>query len=125
MDWSQWVALVFTGLYTVAASAGFWKFFSHRQSEKQSEIQLLLGLSRELFNIISASYIERGWISRDEYENLVTHIYAPYKVLGGNSTADRIMEEISDLPFRSSVNPLTNRRGNGRLRRIDEPEDRE
>jgi len=125
MDWSQWVALVFTGLYTVAASAGFWKFFSHRQSEKQSEIQLLLGLSRELFHIIGASYIERGWISRDEYENLVTHIYAPYKVLGGNSTADRIMEEISDLPFRSSVNPLTNRRGNGRLRRIDEPEDRE
>lgn len=125
MDWSQWVALVFTGLYTVAASAGFWKFFSQRQSEKQSEIQLLLGLSRELFHIIGASYIERGWISRDEYENLVTHIYAPYKVLGGNSTADRIMEEISDLPFRSSVNPLTNRRGNGRLRRIDEPEDRE
>ena len=123
MDWSQWVALVFTGLYTVAASAGFWKFFSQRQSEKQSEIQLLLGLSRELFHIIGASYIERGWISRDEYENLVTHIYAPYKVLGGNSTADRIMEEISDLPFRSSVNPLTNRRGNGRLRRIDEPED--
>ena len=125
MDWSQWVALVFTGLYTVAASAGFWKFFSQRHPSKQSEIQLLLGLSRELFNIISASYIERGWISRDEYENLVTHIYAPYKVLGGNSTADRIMEEISDLPFRSSVNPLTNRRGNGRLRRIDEPEDRE
>lgn len=125
MDWSQWVALVFTGLYTVAASAGFWKFFSQRQSEKQSEIQLLLGLSRELFHIIGASYIERGWISRDEYENLVTHIYAPYKVLGGNSTADRIMEEISDLPFRSSVNPLTNRRGNGRLRRIDEPEDKE
>ena len=123
MDWSQWVALVFTGLYTVAASAGFWKFFSQRQSEKQSEIQLLLGLSRELFNIIGASYIERGWISSDEYENLVTHIYAPYKVLGGNSTADRIMEEISDLPFRSSVNPLTNHRGNGRLRRIDEPED--
>lgn len=123
MDWSQWVALVFTGLYTVAASAGFWKFFSQRQSEKQSEIQLLLGLSRELFHIIGASYIERGWISSDEYENLVTYIYAPYKVLGGNSTADRIMEEISDLPFRSSVNPLTNYRGNGRLRRIDEPED--
>jgi len=125
MDWSQWVALVFTGLYTVAASAGFWKFFSQRHPAKQSEIQLLLGLSRELFHIIGVSYIERGWISRDEYENLVTHIYAPYKVLGGNSTADRIMEEISDLPFRSSVNPLTNRRGNGRLRRIDEPEDRE
>ena len=125
MDWSHWVALVFTGFYTVAASAGFWKVFSQRHSEKQSEIQLLLGLSRELFNIIGASYIERGWISRDEYENLVTHIYAPYKVLGGNSTADRIMEEISDLPFRSSVNQLTNCRGNGRLRRIDEPEDRE
>lgn len=123
MDWSQWVALVFTGVYTVAASAGFWKFFSQRQTEKQSEIQLLLGLSRELFHIIGASYIERGWISSDEYENLVTHIYAPYKVLGGNSTADRIMEEISDLPFRSPVNPLTNRRSTGRLRRIDDPED--
>lgn len=109
MDTSQWAALIFTGLYTIAASAGFWKFFSQRQAEKNSEILLLLGISRELFHSIGATYIERGWIYREEYESLVTHIYAPYKVLGGNSTADRIMEEISELPFRASMYPLKTR----------------
>jgi hypothetical protein len=105
MDWDQWGALIFTGVYTILASAGFWKFFSQRQKEKDAEIQLLLGLSREIFHYIGATYIDRGWVSSDEYENLITHIYTPYKTLGGNSTADKIMEDVSELPFRANASP--------------------
>lgn len=123
MDWSQWAALVFTGVYTVAASAGFWKFFSQRQKEKNAEVLLLLGISRELFHTIGAAYLERGWVYREEYESLVTHIYAPYKVLGGNGTADRIMEEIGELPFRSSVRPLKYYEEERLLRRTDDSDD--
>lgn len=123
MDWSQWAALIFTGAYTLGASAGFWKFFSQRQKEKNSEVLLLLGIAREMFHAIGSSYIERGYVYREEYENLITNIYAPYKVLGGNGTADRIMEEIGDLPFRSSVKPLKAYEGEQILRRTtDDPD---
>ena len=62
----------------------FWKFFSQRQ-KKDAEIQLLLGLSRDIPLHWCHIYIDRGWVSSDEYENLITHIYTPYKTLGGNS----------------------------------------
>lgn len=119
MDWSQWAALIFTGTYTLAASAGFWRFFSQRQKEKNAEVLLLIGIARETFHDKAASYIERGWLYREEYENLITHIYAPYKTLGGNGTADRIMEEIADLPFRSSVKPSNYYDEEQRLRRTE------
>ena len=85
MDWSQWVALVFTGLYTVAASAGSLEVLPQRQSEKQSEIQLLLGLSREPFHIIGASYIERGGLQRRIRESGDLHIYAPTRCSVGTA----------------------------------------
>lgn len=101
MVWDQWAALIFTGAYTVLASAGFWRFFAQKNSEKEAEVKLLLGLAREMFHSIAGVYIDRGWIYREEYENLVVNLYAPYKILGGNSTADRIMEEVGELPFRT------------------------
>ena len=102
MGWQQLLALGFTGLYTIIASAGFWSFFSHRQKSKDAEVILLLGLTRVVYQQIADNYIQQGWIHREDYENLITDIYAPYKTLGGNSTADRIMNDLGTLPLRSS-----------------------
>lgn len=103
MSIHQWAALAFTGLYTVLASAGFWRFFSQKSSTKDAEVKLILGLSHEVFHSLASVYIERGWIYREEYENLITNIYTPYKVLGGNGTVDHIMEDVNELPFRSRL----------------------
>lgn len=100
MDWNQWAALAFTGLYTVAASAGFWKFFSQKQKEKEAELILLLGLAHHIFHEICDQYIQQGWVNREEYETLIRNIYGPYKTLGGNGTADLIMKELSEIPLR-------------------------
>jgi hypothetical protein len=100
MDWNQWGALIFTGLYTVAASAGFWKFFSQKQQEKEAELVLLLGLAHHIFHDICEDYIMQGWVNREEYETLIRTIYGPYKTLGGNGTADLIMKELSEIPLR-------------------------
>jgi hypothetical protein len=45
-------------------------------------------------------YIDRGWITQDEYENLNTYLYEPYKKLGGNGSALRVMQEVNKLPIR-------------------------
>jgi hypothetical protein len=101
MEWDQWAALIFTGVYTVGASAGFWKFFSQKQSEKEAELILLLGITHKVFHDICDVYISQGWVNREEYEVLLANIYTPYKTLGGNGTADLIMKELSELPLRS------------------------
>ena len=46
-------------------------------------------------------YIDRGWITQDEYENLNSYLYEPYKKLGGNGSALRVMQEVNKLPIRN------------------------
>jgi hypothetical protein len=103
MKLDQWGALIFTGIYTIAASAGFWKFFSQRQQEKEAEIVLLLGITHKIFQDMCDIYIAQGWVNREEYEALLKTIYTPYKTLGGNGTADLIMKELNELPLRSGA----------------------
>lgn len=44
-------------------------------------------------------YVERGYITSDEYENLNDYLYAPYAEAGGNGSAKRVMEEVRKLPL--------------------------
>lgn len=44
----------------------------------------------------------RGYITRDEYENLVDYLYIPYKGLHGNGTAEKIINEVKQLPLKES-----------------------
>ena len=44
-------------------------------------------------------YIERGYITRDEFENLNDYLFEPYSEAGGNGSAKRVMEEVQKLPL--------------------------
>lgn len=103
MGREQIVALLITGVYTIVASAGFWQFFTNRRNQKDAEVLLLLALTRSVCIQIADMYLEQGWIHRDDYDHLMSEIYAPYKTLGGNSSVDRIMEDLAKLPIRSSA----------------------
>jgi hypothetical protein len=97
----NWLPLVLTSVVTVAASSGFWTYLQARQNKKDPITRLLLGLAYDKIASLGMSYIERGWISRDEYEEYRKYLYGPYKDCGGNGVADRIMEDVSHLPLRS------------------------
>ena len=45
-------------------------------------------------------YLERGYIYEGEYDNLYNYLYVPYKALGGNGSAERIIEEVKKLPIK-------------------------
>ena len=45
------------------------------------------------------SYIKKKWITKDEYEDFVKYLYNPYSKFGGNGLAEKIMQEVSQLPF--------------------------
>lgn len=60
-------------------------------------------LAHDRIIFLGMHYIERGWITQDEYENLYEYLYKPYEKLSGNGSAKRIMTEVNKLPIRKST----------------------
>lgn len=87
----------------IFASTGFWAFLTYviqrMDKKRKSDSTMLIGLGHDRICNLGASYIDRGYITRDEYENLHDYLYTPYKQLGGNGTAEKIMKEVNKLPL--------------------------
>ena len=84
------------------ASSGFWVFIQKKCDNKNCHTDMLIGLGHDRIIFLGMTYIERGWISKDEYENLHDYLYKPYEALGGNGSAKRIIQEVNKLPIRNS-----------------------
>lgn len=85
-----------------AASSGFWAYIQRRHDKKDAKTELLVGLAHDIIISKGMVYIERGWITQEEYENLNDYIYQPYKKNGGNGSAERVMNEVNRLPIHKS-----------------------
>lgn len=80
-------------------STGLWSFVSSRKKKNTAERDLLIGLAHDRIIYLGMKYIERGSITRDEYENLNDYLYKPYEGAGGNGSAKRVMEGVRKLPL--------------------------
>ena len=96
MTTSQIILTIVTALL---ASSGLWAFLGKKLERNNSERELLVGIGYIELVFFGMQYIERGWITRDEYETLQA-LYRPYIKLGGNGSGARIMQEIEKLPIR-------------------------
>lgn len=97
----SWLQIVLTSVASVIASSGFWAYMQNRSDNRDATTRLLMGLAYDQLTTRGVAYIERGWITKDEYEEYRKYFYEPYKALGGNGVAERIMQEVSTLSFRS------------------------
>lgn len=88
-----------TILVSVLASSGVWAVIMKVMDKKDVRTQMLIGLGHDRIMYLGMHYIERGWITRDEYENLVDYLYRPYEMMGGNGSAKRVIEEVKKLPL--------------------------
>lgn len=70
-----------------------------RDKKKDGQSKLLLGLAHDRIVYLGCCYIERGYITKDEYENLHDYLYEPYLTEGGNGTAKKVMSEVERLPL--------------------------
>lgn len=100
METSVWVPLVLTSLTTLLASTGFWAWVMRRTTIRTETDKLLRGLAYDKIVTMGMSYISRGWLTQDEYEEYRRYLYDPYKAMGGNGITDRIMAEVQSLPLR-------------------------
>lgn len=97
-----WLQMIVTIICAVIASSGFWAYIQKRNENKDVRSQMLLGLAHDRIVDLGMKYIERGYITQDEYENLNDYLYEPYKKMGGNGSAKRIMTEVNSLPIHKS-----------------------
>ena len=102
MGFEPWIQMIMTIICSVLASSGFWAYIQKRQDKKDGKTQLLIGLAHDRIIELGMKYIERGYIAKDEYENLNDYLYKPYEKEGGNGSAKRIMQEVNKLPIHDS-----------------------
>ena len=96
MTTSQIILTIVTALL---ASSGLWAFLGKKLDRNNSERELLVGIGHIELVFFGMQYIERGWITRDEYETM-QGLYEPYVKLGGNGSGTKIMKELEKLPIR-------------------------
>ena len=89
----------------VFGSTGFWSWVQSRGKKKSAEARLLLGIAYSEIIRRSEHYIHQGYIAVDEYNELNRYLYEPYRDLGGNGTAQKLMDEVRKLPTEREVQP--------------------
>jgi hypothetical protein len=98
--------VLITIISSVLASSGLWAYLVKKNETKDVKTKVLIGLGHDRIMYLGMHYLERrdsngnAYITKDEYENLHDYLYIPYKELGGNGSAERIMKEIDKLPIR-------------------------
>jgi hypothetical protein len=94
-----WIRAFVIVLGSVLGSGGLWAYLQSRDSKRSATDRLMMGIAYEHITTYGIGYINRGYITKDEYEELMKYFYKPYKELGGNGVAERVMNEVNKLPF--------------------------
>lgn len=97
---SDLITTIVTVVCSVIASSGFWAFILAKSTKNTARDEMLMGLAHDRIIQLGSSYIERGYITRDEYENLIDYLYKPYAKLGGNGTGEKVIEDVKRLPLK-------------------------
>lgn len=87
--------LLFT---TLLSTPGIWAWAKTRTTRNTSEINLLLQVSKNHLVTQGREYLNRGYITMDEYEEYESE-YQVYSSLGGNGLARRVFKQVDDLPI--------------------------
>jgi hypothetical protein len=87
-----------TGAGMIFSSIGFWTFVQHQLDKRSASRQAMLGLMYLGVKMSCSSLLKRGWASTEEIEDIEKYMYEPYKAMGGNGTAEMLMNKVKNLP---------------------------
>ena len=94
----NWIEMIVTVVCAVFASSGFWALVTSMKEKKDARTLMILGLGHDRIIHLCKGFIQQGWISTDDYENLYEYLFIPYEKMGGNGTAKKMMEKVEKLP---------------------------
>ena len=96
----NWAQVLTSVLIALISSTGLWSYIASYRNKHDAKTRLLIGLAHDRIIYLGTQYIERGYITPDEYENLNDYLYQPYTENGGNGSAKRVMEQVKALPIK-------------------------
>lgn len=110
---------------TVFASSGFFQLLMliYQSREKEKDRKRLEETQKKLINVQDFNalcrcvtgiamfritmeakrYIDKGYVTSEEYHTLKHNLYEPYVALGGNGLATKFMEEVEELPMKEGI----------------------
>ena len=96
----NWAQVLTSVLIALVSSTGLWSYLASYRNKHDAKTRLLIGLAHDRIIYLGTQYIDRGYITPDEYENLNDYLYQPYAENGGNGSAKRVMEQVKALPIK-------------------------
>lgn len=93
------VKTIVTLIVAIFASTGFWSFIQNRLDRKDAKTKMILGLGHDRLKYLCEHFINQGWISSDDYEDLYKYLYQPYRQMGGNGAVEKLMGDVQKLPM--------------------------
>lgn len=97
-----WVRVITIIAGAVLGSGGLWAFLQNRDTRRSASTRLMMGLAYAELVRRGQEYMDRGYVTQDEFEDYQKYFYTPYKALGGNGVAERYMTGVAQLPIRSN-----------------------
>ena len=94
--------MLVTIVVAILGSSGLWALIQKKMESKSSQSKMLMGLAHDRIEFLAMKYLDRGFITSEEYENLYKYLYLPYKELGGNGSAERMVDGVSHLPIHTA-----------------------
>ena len=94
------IDIIITLAVAVFGSTGFWSWIASRGKRKSAEARLIMGLAYSEIIRRSEDYISRGYVEATEFDELDRYLFQPYTEMGGNGTAQKLMDEVRKLPTR-------------------------
>ena len=99
--------LIITLICSIFASTGFWSVINlliqRRQTRAAADTadrELLLGLAHDRIYVLCTEYLEQGYITPEQIDNLRC-ISLPYFSAGGNGTGKLMVKEVEKLPIKN------------------------
>lgn len=98
MDLTKIAELANPAVTAVLGGSGIWAWAKNKADRSDNEAKLLLSVTRNQLISLGRAYIERGYITMDEYEEYESE-YQIYSALGGNGLARRVFKRVDELPM--------------------------
>lgn len=98
MDLTKVAELANPIITTLLGGSGVWAWVKSKSDSNNASHSLLLKVSKNQLNALGRTYLDRGYITMDEYEEYEAE-YKLYSALGGNGLARRVFKQVNDLPI--------------------------
>lgn len=98
MDLTKAAELANPIITTLLGGSGVWAWAKSKSDRNNTTRSLLLEVSKNQLIALGRAYLDRGYITMDEYEEYEAE-YKLYSAIGGNGLARRVFKQVDDLPI--------------------------